>query len=47
VTRAVADTSVFIAQESRRGLRELPDELAVSVVTAAELEHRQELELCL
>jgi predicted nucleic acid-binding protein len=38
VTRAVADTSVFIAREAGRALGELPDEIAVSVVTAAELE---------
>jgi predicted nucleic acid-binding protein len=38
VTRAIADTSVFIAQEAGRDLGELPDEIAVSVVTAAELE---------
>jgi predicted nucleic acid-binding protein len=38
VSRAVADTSVFIAMEAGRELGELPDELAVSVVTAAELE---------
>jgi len=38
VTRAIADTSVFIAMETGRELGELPDELAVSVVTAAELE---------
>jgi predicted nucleic acid-binding protein len=38
VTRALADTSVFIAQEAGRALGELPDEIAVSVVTAAELE---------
>jgi predicted nucleic acid-binding protein len=38
VTRAVADTSVFIAQETGRALADLPDEIAVSVVTAAELE---------
>jgi len=38
VTRAVADTSVFIAMETGRELGELPDEIAVSVVTAAELE---------
>lgn len=36
--RAVADTSVFVAQENDRALGELPDALAVSVVTAAELE---------
>jgi predicted nucleic acid-binding protein len=38
VTRAVADTSVFIAQETGRDLAELPAEIAVSVITAAELE---------
>jgi predicted nucleic acid-binding protein len=38
VTKAIADTSVFIAQETDRELGELPDEIAVSVVTAAELE---------
>lgn len=38
MTRAIADTSVFIAQEVGRTLGELPDEIAVSVVTAAELE---------
>jgi len=38
VTRAVADTSVFIAQETGRDLDELPSEIAVSVITAAELE---------
>lgn len=38
MSRALADTSVFIARESGRPLGELPDELAVSVVTAAELE---------
>jgi predicted nucleic acid-binding protein len=38
VTRAVADTSVFIAREAGRTLSGLPDEIAVSVVTAAELE---------
>ena len=38
MTRAVADTSIFVAQESGRGLGSLPDEIAVSVVTAAELE---------
>ena len=36
--KAIADTSVFIARESGRPLRELPEEIAVSVVTAAELE---------
>ncbi|HKG04760.1 MAG TPA: PIN domain-containing protein [Conexibacter sp.] len=38
MTRAIADTSVFIAQEAGRELGELPEEIAVSVVTAAELE---------
>jgi predicted nucleic acid-binding protein len=38
MSRAIADTSVFIARESGRPLGELPDEVAVSVVTAAELE---------
>lgn len=38
MSRAIADTSVFIAQETGRPLGDLPDELAVSVVTAAELE---------
>lgn len=38
MTRAIADTSVFIAREAGRALCDLPDEIAVSVVTAAELE---------
>jgi hypothetical protein len=38
MSQAVADTSVFIAAETGRPLGELPDEIAVSVVTAAELE---------
>lgn len=38
MTRAIADTSVFIAQEAGRELGDLPDELAVSVITVAELE---------
>jgi|SRR5450755_3437652 len=38
MSRAIADTSVFIARESGRPLGALPDEIAVSVVTAAELE---------
>ena len=38
MTRAIADTSVFIASEAGRPLGDLPDEIAVSVVTAAELE---------
>lgn len=38
MNRAIADTSVFIAQESGRELGDLPDQIAVSVVTAAELE---------
>lgn len=32
------DTSVFIVREADRPLGELPDEIAVSVITAAELE---------
>lgn len=38
MSRAVADTSVFIAREAGRPLGGLPDEIAVSVVTTAELE---------
>lgn len=38
MNRAIADTSVFIAQESELELGDLPDQIAVSVVTAAELE---------
>ncbi|MGH2872537.1 MAG: PIN domain-containing protein [Solirubrobacteraceae bacterium] len=38
MSRAIADTSVFIAREAERPLGELPDEIAVSVITAAELE---------
>lgn len=38
MSRAIADTSVFVAQESRRELGDLPEQIAVSVVTAAELE---------
>jgi predicted nucleic acid-binding protein len=38
MSQAVADTSVFIAPETGRPLGALPDEIAVSVVTAAELE---------
>ena len=38
MSRAIADTSVFIAKEAGRELGVLPDEIAVSVVTAAELE---------
>jgi len=38
MSRAVADTSVFIAGEAGRTLGRLPDEIAVSVVTTAELE---------
>ena len=36
--KAIADTSVFIAQESGRGLGPLPEKIAVSVITIAELE---------
>ena len=38
MSRAIADTSVFIAREAGRPLGELPDEIAVSVITVAELE---------
>jgi predicted nucleic acid-binding protein len=38
LTRAIADTSIFIAQETGRELGDLPDQIAVSVITAAELE---------
>lgn len=38
MSRAVADTSVFIAQETGRELGDLPEQIAVSVITAAELE---------
>ncbi len=37
--RALLDTSVFIAREQARHLRELPAEVAVSVVTISELRH--------
>lgn len=39
VTRGLADTSVFIAAESQRPLdhAQMPDELAVSVITIGEL----------
>jgi len=39
VSRAVLDTSIFIAREQGRPFeRELPDEVAISVVSLAELE---------
>ena len=37
--RALLDTSVFIAREQSRPLAELPEEVAVSVVTVSELRH--------
>jgi len=39
VTRGLADTSIFIAHESGRALREslFPDQLAVSIITIGEL----------
>jgi predicted nucleic acid-binding protein len=37
--RALLDTSVFIAREQGRPLGQLPDEVAVSVVTISELRH--------
>ncbi len=36
--RGIADTSIFIAEEVGRDLGELPEKIAVSVITAAELE---------
>lgn len=36
--RGIADTSVFVAQEAGRELGEVPERIAVSVITAAELE---------
>lgn len=38
MSRAIADTSIFIAQETGRELGDLPEQIAVSVITAAELE---------
>lgn len=38
MTSGLLDTSVFIARESGRPLRSLPDRVAVSVVTIGELE---------
>jgi hypothetical protein len=38
LSRAIADTSIFVAQETGRPLGELPEQIAVSVITAAELE---------
>jgi predicted nucleic acid-binding protein len=38
VKQGIADTSVFVAQETGRDLGELPEKIAVSVITAAELE---------
>jgi predicted nucleic acid-binding protein len=37
-SRAVADTSIFVARESGRPLGPLPDSIAVSAITAGELE---------
>lgn len=37
--RAILDTSIFIAREQKRPLGDLPDEVAVSVVTLSELRH--------
>lgn len=36
--KAVADTSIFVAQETGRKLGDLPEKIAVSVITVAELE---------
>ncbi|HEX6205127.1 MAG TPA: PIN domain-containing protein [Solirubrobacterales bacterium] len=38
MNRAIADTSIFIAQENGRELGALPEKVAVSVITVAELE---------
>jgi predicted nucleic acid-binding protein len=38
LTKAVADISIFIAQETGRELEHLPEKIAVSVITVAELE---------
>jgi predicted nucleic acid-binding protein len=38
LNKAIADTSVFIAQETGRELGDLPEKIAVSVITVAELE---------
>lgn len=38
MSKAVADTSIFIAQETGRELGDLPEKVAVSVITVAELE---------
>jgi predicted nucleic acid-binding protein len=38
VSSGLLDTSVFIARESGRVLGQLPDRVAVSVVTVGELE---------
>jgi len=38
LSRAIADTSVFVARESGRELGAIPEEIAVSVITVAELE---------
>ncbi len=38
MSKAVADTSIFIAQETGRELGGLPAKIAVSVITVAELE---------
>lgn len=38
MSKAVADTSIFIAEETGRELGPLPEKIAVSVITVAELE---------
>jgi predicted nucleic acid-binding protein len=38
VKRGIADTSIFVAEEVGRDLGEIPEKIAVSVITAAELE---------
>lgn len=38
MSKAIADTSIFIAQENGRELGDLPEKIAISVITVAELE---------
>jgi len=38
MTHAIADTSVFVAQETGREVGDLPERIGVSVITVAELE---------
>ncbi len=38
MSRGLLDTSVFVAREQRRALESLPDQVAISTMTLAELE---------